>query len=246
MIVQTDDHFAGDDDYAIQVVIPDLCTSSNQAGQGTCDGQNGPEAGQTLTLVLTRAAGIKNPTEEKDYKVGAQILPLITDIQPNSGLNAASAATLPVLAKVTLSDDDNKRGYELIITGSGFNNGTTADAYVLHSETAPATCDALIANSKSTLVGSALVGSDDLAAVTVEVTVPTFGAGNINYICIVDGENRTSSELGDKIDRFNPGAFHPGSAEHGKLRRHRERVCPGLPLLRRGARRAEAGRHRRN
>ena len=46
VIVQTGDHFAGDDDYAIQVVIPDLCTSSNQAGQGTCDGQNGPEAGR--------------------------------------------------------------------------------------------------------------------------------------------------------------------------------------------------------
>ena len=130
VIVQTDDHFAGDDDYAIQVVIPDLCTSSNQAGQGTCDGQNGPEAGQTLTLVLTRAAGIKNPTEEKNYKVGAQILPLITDIQPNSGPNAASAAKLSVLAKVTLSDDDNKRGYELSVVGKGFNDGTTADAYV--------------------------------------------------------------------------------------------------------------------
>ena len=63
---------------------------------------------QTLTLVLTRAAGIKNPTEEKNYKVGAQILPLITDTQPNSGPNAASADTLSVVAKVTLSDDDEQ------------------------------------------------------------------------------------------------------------------------------------------
>ena len=92
-----------------------------------CDGQNGPQAGQNLTLVFSRAAGIKNPTEQKDYKVGAQILPLDTDTQPNSGPNADSAAKLPVVAKTKLSDDDNKRGYELLITGTGFNNGTTAE-----------------------------------------------------------------------------------------------------------------------
>ena len=53
-----------------EVVIPDLCTSSNQAEcQGTCDGQNGPEAGQTLTLVLTRSrSGIKNPTEAEELQ----------------------------------------------------------------------------------------------------------------------------------------------------------------------------------
>ena len=33
--------------------------------------------------------------------------------------------------------------------------------------------------------------------------MPTFGAGNINYICMVDGEDRHSSEAGDDIDRFN-------------------------------------------
>ena len=249
VIVQTDDHFAGDDDYAIQVIIPDLCTSSNQAGQGTCDGQNGPEAGQTLTLVLTRAAGIKNPTEEKKYKVGAQILPLITDIQPNSGRNAASAATLSVLAKVTLSDDDNKRGYELSVVGKGFNDGTTADAYVytrgsisewwdlldcaqmvaavddsrdanmdnpyckmyadlgddekievrkVDYKTGDAgrlVCEAIV--RKGTLLGAALVGSDDLAAVVVEVTAPTFQPGDINAICMVDGENRHSKTWDD-------------------------------------------------
>ena len=249
VIVQTDDHFAGDDDYAIQVVIPDLCTSSNQAGQGTCDGQNGPEAGQTLTLVLTRAAGIKNPTEEKNYKVGAQILPLITDTQPNSGPNAASADTLSVLAKITLSDDDNKRGYELSVLGKGFNDGTTADAYVYTggsisewwdlldcAQMVAAVDDSRDANmdnpyckmyanlgdtekmevrkvdyktgdagrlvceeivKKGTLLGGALVGSDDLAAVMVEVTAPTFQPGDINAICMVDGENRHSKTWDD-------------------------------------------------
>ena len=35
-------------------------------------------------------------------------------------------------AKITLSDVDNSRGYELTVTGSGFNDGTTAAVYVLH------------------------------------------------------------------------------------------------------------------
>ena len=249
VIVQTGDHFAGDDDYAIQVVIPDLCTSSNQAGQGLCDGQNGPQAGQTLTLVFTRAAGIKNPTEEKNYKVGAQILPLDTHIQPNTAPNAASAATLSIVAKIELSDDDMVRGKELTIIGSGFNDGTTASAYVytggstaewwdlldcaqmvaavddsrdanmdnpycemyanlgdaekievrkVDYKTGDAgrlVCEAIV--RKGTLLDSTLVGSDDLATVKVEVTVPTFAAGDRNAICMVDGEDRHSKTWDD-------------------------------------------------
>ena len=68
-IVGSDDHFEGDDDYGIQVVIPDLCAGTTQAGEGACDGQNGPQAGQTVTLVISKSAGIKNPTEEKSYKL---------------------------------------------------------------------------------------------------------------------------------------------------------------------------------
>ena len=43
-----------------------------------------------------------------------------------------------------------------------------------------------------TKVGDAIVGSDDKAIVTFEVTAPTFGPGNTNYICMVDGEGRMS------------------------------------------------------
>ena len=42
-------------------------------------------------------------------------------------------------------------------------------------------------------VGIATVGSDDKVAVSFEVTVPTFKAGDQNYICMIDGEARMSS-----------------------------------------------------
>ena len=41
------------------------------------------------------------------------------------------ANELETVAKIALSDVDNKRGYELTVTGSGFNDGTTATAWVL-------------------------------------------------------------------------------------------------------------------
>ena len=92
------------------------------------------------------------------------------------------------MAKITLSDVDNSRGYEMTVTGSGFNNGTTAGVYVLADASATETpsCESIIMGG--TNVGDALVGSDDKVAVTFEVTAPTFKPGNVNYLCMVDGE----------------------------------------------------------
>ena len=199
-IIATDDHFGGDDDYAIQVVIPDLCTADTAA----CDPQNGPYAGQSLTLVISKAAGIKNPSEQKPYRTGFSVLDVGDAGNAGPDREVALADRLPILAKVSLSDEDNTRGYELTITGSGFNNGTTANAYVLQAATAPINCETLIANPNATLVGSGLVGSDDTVAITVEVTVPTFAPGRVNHICMVDGENRRSSDTpaAENFDTF--------------------------------------------
>ena len=93
---------------------------------------------------------------------------------------------------------DNDRGYELTVTGSGFNNGTSAAVHVLHKAGAdpkdkttwPSCADIITQGARA---GIATVGSDDKVAVTFEVTVPTFTAGMNNYICMVDGEGRSSS-----------------------------------------------------
>ena len=68
---------------------------------------------------------------------------------------------------------------------------------MLQAESAPADCAAIVADPASTLIGSGLVGSDDKVVITADVTVPTFGAGNVNQICMVDGENRYSSDIDD-------------------------------------------------
>ena len=188
-------------DISIRVFIPDMCTNATDA----CEGPNGPMQGQMLTMVVEDNSGIKNPTEAGTHSVLIDILGPADSVPSasatlarNDALRAAeteqTAVTLP---KISLSDVDNKRGYELTITGSGFNDGTTASAYVLQAASAPADCAAIVANPASTLIGSGLVGSDDKVTIVVDVTVPTFGAGNVNQICMVDGENRYSSDIDD-------------------------------------------------
>ena len=196
--INTDAYFDADkSDISIRVFIPDMCTNATDA----CEGPNGPTRGQKLTMVVEDSSGIKNPTEQGSHSAAFAI------VGPTGGVPGPAAVNkdfeLPTWAKISLSDVDNIRGYELTITGSGFNNGTTASAYVLQAASAPmdaagdADCAALVADPASTRIGSGLVGSDDKVVITAEVTVPTFGAGNVNQICMVDGENRYSSDIDD-------------------------------------------------
>ena len=197
--ISDDDHFGGDDDWDIQVFIPDMNDAEDS-------GYNGPAAGDTISLVFTKAAGIKNPSEahdsNNDYASGFKAAYAV--LGPNDSVGDAPADTtvddLIVKAKIGLSDEDNSRGYELVVTGSGFNNGTTAGVYVLNR--APVgegigMCDDIVRHGSQ--VGGGEVGSDDKVAVTVEVTVPTFMAGDQNYICMVDGEGRASF---DDVEQF--------------------------------------------
>ena len=196
--INTDAYFDADKkDISIRVFIPDMCTNATDA----CEGPNGPTRGQKLTMVVEDSSGIKNPTEQGSHSAAFAI------VGPTDGVPGPAAVNkdfeLPTWAKISLSDVDNIRDYELTITGSGFNNGTTASAYVLQAASAPmdaagdANCAALVADPASTRIGSGLVGSDDKVVITAEVTVPTFGAGNVNQICMVDGENRYSSDIDD-------------------------------------------------
>ena len=222
--IDTDGHFTQDkDDYAIQVLIPDMNTSDDY------DGFNGPAMGQTLTLVITKSAGIKNHSEAGTHSVGYSVLGPNDDANDGPQMSTAKAFAkgadadaaqvsntkvelapheevtedaadvgLKTLAKIGLSDVDNKRGYEMTVTGSGFNNGTSAAVHVLHKAGAdpqdkttwPSCAEIITGGARA---GIAEVGSDDKVSVTFEVTVPTFMAGKNNYICMVDGEGRSSS-----------------------------------------------------
>ena len=201
-------------DIAIRVLVPDMCADTSTAA---CEGPNGLAMSQKVTLVIESDSGIKNPSEAGIHSVFHDVvatdesLPSASNVRDrNDALRTADKdadispgaaggmeRVVETLAKIGLSDVDNDRGYEMTVTGSGFNNGTTAAVYVLAASEEP-TCQMII--DMGTQVGDALVGSDDKVAVTFEVTAPSFQPGNVNYICMVDGEGRASI---DDVEDFN-------------------------------------------
>lgn len=205
--IDDDDHYGGDDDWSIRVFIPDMNNAENS-------GYNGPTAGQTVKLVFTKSAGIKNPTEAGTHSVGYTVLG--PNDEPNDG-PAVDLGTVETLAKISLSDEDAGRGKEITITGSGFNNGTNAEVYVLVAAEKPESCQALVTHDDAESLGAASVGSDDKFVVTYTVHQDEFDAGPVNHICAVDseaGNPRFSSDI-DTFDLEASVTVSPDSANFG-------------------------------
>ena len=130
---------------------------------------------------------------------------------------ASESIGLKTLAKISLSDEDAGRGKEITITGSGFNNGTGAEVYVLVADTKPASCMALVTNDDAESLGKAAVGSDDKFVVTYTVHHDEFDPGPVNHICAVDseaGNPRFSSDI-DTFDLEASVTVSPDSANFG-------------------------------
>ena len=129
--LKNDGYFDTDkSDIAIRVLVPDMCTNATDE----CEGPNGLREGQMVTMVFESDSGIKNPSEVKKggYKTGYALLMPTGDIPSKvASADATGLNKVIINAKITLSDVDNSRGYEMTVTGSGFNDGTTATAWVL-------------------------------------------------------------------------------------------------------------------
>ena len=130
--LDTDEYFdATKKDISIRVFIPDMCTTdtTDSTPENNCSGANGPMAEQRLTMVIDDTSGIKNPSEAGKHSVAVRVLGPTDDLPGPDAV--AKEDEMVTAAKVALSDNNNKRGYEMIVDGTGYNNGTTATAYVL-------------------------------------------------------------------------------------------------------------------
>ena len=172
--IETDDYFdPTKSDISIRVFIPDMCTTDTPV----CQSANGPARNQRLQMVIEDTSGIKNPTEFGSHSADVRVLgptDSVPLIGPAGGdpKHTGIAPTLSTLAKISLSDSNNTRGYEMTVTATGFNDKTTAGAYVLVQQSGTPTCADVVNLGAS--VGSAIVGSDDVASISFEVTSPTF------------------------------------------------------------------------
>ena len=229
--IETDDYFdSTKSDISIRVFIPDMCTNATEL----CEGANGPASDQRLRMIIEDTSGIKNPSEFGKHSAAFRVLgpadsvpgPTIAradvtaseredgNVQGGSNPDFADKFVLLTKAKISLSDNNNTRGYEMTVTASGFNDGTSAGAYVLVQQSGtPPSCEDVILNGDS--VGGATVGSDDVASISFEVAAPTFKPGKVNYICVSDGEGRRADgdveqfELEDSI-RVVPSTVNAG------------------------------------
>ena len=162
-----------------------------------------PKAGQTLILLVSEAAGVKNPSEENDHDNGFSIIggtdPRAGDAEMENVGDPESYADddgkLLTWAKISLSDEDNGRGTPITITGSGFNDGTVAEAFVFEGvEGTTPECDEVLGG---TSLGTADVGSDDKFTIAFTVHQDDFAPGAVNYICAADNDspNRQASAV---------------------------------------------------
>ena len=179
-----------EDAVVISARIPDM-RSGDETGY--------PLAGQTLRMVVSKAAGIENPSEQGSHSTGFSIIGGTADRADEAGMKLDD---LPTLAKISLDADDGGRGKEVTISGSGFNNGTTAEAFVLVADTKPMDCETLIANSDSESLGTAGVGSDDKFSITFTVHQDEFDAGMVNWICAKDSESDGGNRYSSDVDGF--------------------------------------------
>ena len=210
-----------DEDNAVVISarIPDM-RSGDETGY--------PLAGQTLLMVVSKAAGIKNPSEAGNHDNGFSILGGTDDRAGAAGTedigagdNADADGKLLTKAKISLSADDGGRGKEVTITGSGFNNGTTATVYVLtmaNGATSGMSCQSLLDNGDKVSLGTAEVGSDDKFSVAFTVSNDDFDKGEVNYICARDDEapkNRPASAV-KTFDMTPSLSVSPDSANSGE------------------------------
>ena len=208
--IDTDDHFTKDKkDIDIRVSVPDLCTTDTP----DCQDLNGLMTGDTVTLVIQKSAGIKNPPEEGSHSTGYLIIGPAAAVPPSAAPDNQPFHKTEVLrtwAKISLSDVDNSRGYEMTVTGSGFNNGTTADVYVLGTDklsywTAKwwetLDCDGMKAAMKA--AGVALDGDDYCFHYTVNDANMTYplGMGMPDFEALTPAQKEMRSDNVQKYGR---------------------------------------------
>ena len=187
-----------DDAVVISARIPDMDPRDDSFGY--------PVRGQTLMMIVASSAEIENPTEAKSNSTGYAIVGAGED---RGDVADVKLTDLLVKAKIGLSADDGGRGKEVAVTGSGFNDGVTAEVFVLVALAEDEDADPPVeAPSCTTIVdtgeslGTAVVGSDHKFTIAFTVHQDEFDAGEVNYICAADNKS-PSNRLASAVKMFD-------------------------------------------
>ena len=187
-----------DDAVVISARIPDMDPRDDNFGY--------PRQGQTLMMIVASSAEIENPTEAKSNSTGYAIVGAGED---RGDVADVKLTDLLVKAKIGLSADDGGRGKEVTVTGSGFNDGVTAEVFVLVALAEDEDADPPVeAPSCTTIVdtgeslGTTVVRSDHKFTIAFTVHQDEFDAGEVNYICAADNKS-PSNRLASAVKMFD-------------------------------------------
>ena len=149
---------------------------------GDIEGSPGIAAGATVSVLVSSAAGIRNPTEAGNKG------PIGVFTSKQSMMDTSLRITVD--RTIRLSNYDTNRGKLLTVVGRGFKNDTTATIYLDNAD-----------GNRQALV-SVPVTSDDTFEATFTVTVPPFVPGKGNWLYAEDGNEppQVSNRLDFKVE----------------------------------------------
>jgi hypothetical protein len=115
----------------ITIKVPDMDPTSGGTPGEVGVGPQGIAPGALVTVTFTIGAGISNPTEREYSRIDITARPSAAGAQQIAGSGStALRVTAPIRNQIFTSDIQGSRGYQVTITGVGFNNDTTATVWL--------------------------------------------------------------------------------------------------------------------
>jgi hypothetical protein len=182
------------DETEITLLLPDM--SIGEDGSQGILGDAG-EGWSSVTVVINQTAGLTNPTEgTKDYKV---------KVKTTKDDTFVSSEAYNIPRELILSNGSGNRGRTVTVTGRGFENGTTATVWLDLERDGER--NGILDTETETVLGKAIVQSDDTFTVSFLVNVPPFLRGKEgNHIRAKDGQSPPNVDEGDG-PFFSPATF---------------------------------------
>lgn len=115
----------------ITVKVPDMDPTSGGVPGEAGVGSQGIAPGALVTVIFPIGAGISNATEREYSRIEVTARPSAAGAQQIAGSGSmALEVSAPIRNQIFTSDIQGSRGYQMTITGVGFNNGTTATVWL--------------------------------------------------------------------------------------------------------------------
>lgn len=177
------------DETEITLLLPDM--SIGEDGSQGIKGDDG-QGWSSVTVVINQTAGLTNPTEgTKDYKV---------KVKTTKDDTFVSSEAYNIPRELILSNGSGNRGRTVTVTGRGFENGTTATVWLDLERDGER--NGILDTETETVLGKAIVQSDDTFTVSFVVNVPPFVRGTKNHIRAKDGQQNVDEGDGGKTATF--------------------------------------------